>query len=55
MLFNGALLLFDFDDSFEVEKVLARGGGRLKEKFLHLIRWHPEVWRLLNGGFAKEL
>lgn len=54
--FNGALLLFNFDDSFEVEKVLARSARRLKEKFLHLIRWHLDVWRLLNGeGFAKEL
>lgn len=47
--FGGALLLFDFEDSFEAKRVLARGARRLKKKILLLIRWHPEVRCLLEG------
>ncbi|RVW28886.1 hypothetical protein CK203_048076 [Vitis vinifera] len=45
--FGGALLLFDFEDSFEAKRVLARGARRLKKKILLLIRWHPEWARIL--------
>ena len=51
----GALLLFDFDESFEVERVLVRGARRFKENFLHLERRHFEVGCLRKGGSLKEL
>ena len=35
-IFGGTLLLFDFEDSSEAERVLARGSRRLKVKVLHL-------------------
>ncbi|RVW72935.1 Phosphoglucomutase, chloroplastic [Vitis vinifera] len=53
--FGGALLLFDFDESSEAERLLVRGVRRFKENFLHLERWHPEVGCLHKGGSLKEL
>ena len=53
--FRGALLLFDFEDCSEAERVLVRGARRFKENFLYLIRWHLEVGCLCKGGSAKEL
>ena len=37
-LFGGALLLFDFDDCFEAERVLARGSQRFLGHSLQLTR-----------------
>ena len=36
--FGGALLLFEFEDKCEVERVHARGSRRIKDNFLHLAR-----------------
>lgn len=46
--------MFDFEDSFEAERVLARGSRKLKVKVLHL-EWTLKVGCLLKGGFAKEV
>ena len=53
--FGGALLLFDFDESSEAERVLIREARRFKENFLHLERWYPEVGCLRKEGSLKEL
>ena len=53
--FWGSIALFDFDESFEVDRVLVRGVRRFKENFLHLQRWHLEVGCLHKGGSLKEL
>ena len=49
------LLLFDFEDLVEVERVFARGSPRVR--MLHLIRWILEVGFLSRGGLvrAKEM
>ena len=39
----GALLLLDFEDGFDVERVLIRGLKWFKEKVLHLEMWTLEV------------
>ena len=48
-LLGGALLLFDFEDFLDFERVLLRGLRRFNEKVLHLERWSPEV-----GCFQKD-
>ncbi|KAJ9707678.1 hypothetical protein PVL29_002633 [Vitis rotundifolia] len=43
------LLLFDFELPYEAEHVLARGKRSIKENFIILDRWNPEV-----GCFCKK-
>lgn len=52
---HGALLLFEFEDSFEAERVLQRGSHRFREKLLVLQKWGPEVDGCSTGGLAKEV
>ena len=49
------MLLFDFGILAKVERVLARGSRRVKERVLHLVRWTPEAGCLGKGGCAKEM
>ena len=53
--FKGALLLFEFEDTYEAKRVLARGSRRFKKNFLHLVRWTPEVDCLLKRGMFKDV
>ena len=48
------LLLFDFELPFEVERVLARGKRSIKENFIILDRWNPEVGCLCKNSNADE-
>ena len=46
------LLLFEFEFLCEAKQVLARGKRRIKENFLHLVKWNLEVGcflRVSNG------
>ncbi|KAL6350177.1 hypothetical protein AAG906_004117 [Vitis piasezkii] len=52
--FGGTLMLFEFEDLSEAERVLVRGSRRIKENLLNLVRWTPEVFRKIGfccGGF----
>ena len=51
--FEGALLLFEFEDTSEAKRVLARGSRRSKKNFLHLVRWTPEVVVCSRGGCSR--
>ena len=51
VLGRGLLL---FESLSEAEWVLARGKRRIKENFLHLERWNPEVVCICKGAHAKE-
>ena len=42
-LLGRGLLLFEFESLSEAKWVLVRGKMRLKENFLHLEKWNPEV------------
>lgn len=46
----GALLLLDFEDGFDVERMLIRGLKWFKEKVLHL-----EIWTLEVGCFHNRV
>ena len=53
--FGGALLLFEFEDKFEAERVLARGSRKIKVNFLHLARCTPEAGCFLKSDVVKEV
>ena len=48
------LLLFDFDLPYEVERVLARGKISIKENFIILDKWNPEVGCSCKKSNADE-
>ena len=43
------LLLFDFELPSEAERVLAKGLRNIKENFIILDKWNPEVGCPLQG------
>ncbi|WJZ80732.1 hypothetical protein VitviT2T_000628 [Vitis vinifera] len=49
------LLLFEFESSWEAERVLARGARNIKENVIVLNRWNPEVGCLCKDSSAKEV
>ena len=48
--FRGTLILFEFEDLLEAERVLARGPRRIKENLLNLVWWMPEVGCWIKKG-----
>ena len=48
------LLLFDFELPHEAKRVLARGKRSIKENFIILDRWNPEVGCLCKNSNANE-
>ena len=52
--FGGTLMLFEFEDLSEAERVLARGSRRIKENLLNLVRWTPEVGCWLKWGQPRS-
>ncbi|RVW69750.1 Glycerol-3-phosphate acyltransferase, chloroplastic [Vitis vinifera] len=48
------LLLFDFELPFKAERVLTRGKRSIKENFIILDRWNPEVGCLCKNSNADE-
>lgn len=48
------IMLFDFEQAQEAERVLARGIRNIKENWLFLDRWNPEVGCSLKDSFAAE-
>ena len=53
-VFGGSLILFEFEDRMEVERVLARGSRRFKERLLSLERWRHEIGCEVKEGSCKE-
>ena len=47
-------LLFDFESPSEAERVLARGKRTIKENFIILDRWNPEVGCLCKDSIVDE-
>ena len=52
VLGRGLLL---FESLSEAEWVLARGKRRIKENFLHLERWNPEVACIRKGAHCHRM
>ena len=50
-----SLLLFDFELPSEAERVLARGLRNIKENFIILDKWNPEVGCLCKDSVANEV
>ena len=48
------LMLFDFELPFKAERVLTRGKRSIKENFIILDRWNPEVGCLCKNSNADE-
>ena len=53
-IFGGSLILFEFDDVLEVERVLMRGSRRFRERLISLERWHHETGCLVQEEANKE-
>ncbi|RVW81126.1 hypothetical protein CK203_044684 [Vitis vinifera] len=51
---GGALILFEFESTKEVERVLQEGEWIYKQKFLFLERWAPTTGRFREGVQAKS-
>ena len=49
------LLLFDFELPSEAERVLAKGLRNIKENFIILDKWNPEVGCLCKDFIANEV
>ena len=53
-IFGGSLILFEFEDVLEAERVLVKGPRRFRERLLSLERWQHETGCLVNKGSYKE-
>ena len=53
-IFGGSLILFEFEDILEAERVLMRRSRRFRERLISLERWHYETGCLVNKGSYKE-
>ena len=53
-IFGGSLILFEFEDILEVERVLVRGPRRFRERLLSLERWQHDTGCLVKEGSYKE-
>ena len=53
-IFGGSLILFEFEDVLEAERVLVRGPRRFKERLLSLERWQHETGCLVKEESYKE-
>ena len=52
---GGPLLLIEFENKEEADKVLLRGNRWFKESSLHLDRWDPKVGCSQNGERDKSV
>ena len=53
-IFGGSLILFEFEDILEAERVLVRGPRRFRERLLSLERWQHDTGCLVKEGSYKE-
>ena len=53
-IFGGSLILFEFEDVLEAERVLTRGSRRFRERLISLERWYHETGCLVQEEAYKE-
>ena len=53
-IFGGSLILFEFEDILEAERVLMRRSRRFRERLISLERWHHGIGCLVQEEVYKE-
>lgn len=54
-VFGGSLILFEFEDVLEAERVLMSGDRRFRKRLISLDRWHHETGCMVQEETYKEL